>query len=171
MLQKQHVFSAIILVLAPVLARVCWSLISGTMVEIGFSKNKTITQKRLRRRLKKEPFPDRFFLTVFLREADQKRWAIRTAAIWWWVTLLITMAEVVLAICGFLLPAFFSTGLITAALATPLWLAATALAYDSFVDPVHRKDPGIDTAECGVITAGVFFGGIAYIVLNLMGLW
>lgn len=38
MLQKQHVFSAIILVLALALAGVTWSLISGTMVEIGFSK-------------------------------------------------------------------------------------------------------------------------------------
>lgn len=40
MLQKQHVFSAIILVLALALAGVTWSLISGTMVEIGFSKKK-----------------------------------------------------------------------------------------------------------------------------------
>ena len=53
MLQKQHIFSAIILVLALALAGVTWSLISGTMVEIGFSKKKTVTQKRLCRRLRK----------------------------------------------------------------------------------------------------------------------
>ena len=60
MLQKQHVFSAIILVLALALAGVTWSLISGRMVVIGFSKMKTVTQKRLRRRLRKEPFWPRF---------------------------------------------------------------------------------------------------------------
>ena len=76
MLQKQHVFSAIILVLALALAGVTWSLISGTLVEIGFSKKKMVTQKRLRRRLRKEPFWPRFSLSIFLREADQKRWAV-----------------------------------------------------------------------------------------------
>ena len=60
MLQKQHIFSAIILVLALALAGVTWSLISGTLVEIGFSKKKMVTQKRLRRRLRKEPFWPRF---------------------------------------------------------------------------------------------------------------
>ena len=112
MLQKQHIFSAIILVLALTLAGVTWSLISGTLVEIGFSKKKTVTQKRLRRRLRKEPFWPRFSLSIFLREADQKRWAVWAGAIWWWFTLLVTLAEAALAICGFLLPAFFSTGII-----------------------------------------------------------
>ena len=171
MLQKQHIFSAIILILALALAGVTWSLISGTMVEIGFSKKKTVTQKHLRRRLRKEPFWPRFSLSVFLREADQKRWAVWAGAIWWWFTLLVTLAEAALAICGFLLPAFFSTGIITAGLVAPLWLVATALAFDSFVDPAHRKDPGNGDFECGVITAGALVGGLVYIVLNLMGLW
>ena len=171
MLQKQRVYSAIILVLALALARVTWSLISGTMAEIGFSKDKTVTQKRLKRRLKKEPFPDRFFLTVFLREADQKRWAIWMNIIWWWFTLLVTVAEAALAVCGFLLPAFFTTGVITAGLVTPLWLAGTAFAFGAFVDPTQRKDPGNGDFECGVITVGVLVGGLVYIVLNLMGLW
>lgn len=96
MLQKQHIFSAIILVLALALAGVTWSLISGTLVEIGFSKKKTVTQKRLRRRLRKEPFWPRFSLSIFLREADQKRWAVWAGAIWWWFTLLVTLAEAAL---------------------------------------------------------------------------
>ena len=171
MLQKQHIFSAIILVLALASAGVTWSLISGTMVEIGFSKKKTVTQKRLRRRLRKEPFWPRFSLSLFLWEADQKRWAVWAGAIWWWFTLLVTLAEAALAVCGFLLPAFFSTGIITAGLVAPIWLAATALAFGEFVDPAHRKDPGDGDFECGVITAGALVGGLVYIVLNLMGLW
>ena len=89
----------------------------------------------------------------------------------WWFTLLVTVAEAVLAVCGFLLPAFFTTGLITAGLVTPLWLAGTAFAFDAFVDPTQRKNPGNGDFECGVITVGALVGGLVYIVMNLMGLW
>lgn len=171
MLCKQHVFSAIFLIYAPVMAWFVRGQIIDTILAIGFSPSKVLAQKRLKRHLNKESILSRLLLTPFLKEADQNRWKTRLIVLWWWLALLTTFAEIAIAICGFVCPVFFSTKLLTIVLVVPMWLFAVAMAFDSFVVPEHRKDPGISTFECGFITLGAFGGGIVYILLNLLNLW
>lgn len=171
MLCKQYVFSVIILIYAPILAWfVRWQVMELALA-IGFSRDKVLTQKRLRRHLNKEPFKNRFLLIAFLKEADQKRWEVFLGILWWWITLLNTFVEIAIALCGFVFPAFFSTKLLTIVLAVPMWLFAVVFAFDSFAVPEHRKDPGISTFECGFITLGVLGSGIVYLILNFLDLW
>ena len=171
MLYKQHVFSAIVLIYVPFLVWLVRGQIIDLALDIGFSREKSRTQKRLKRHLKKETILDRLFLMSFLKETDQNRWKIWIGILWWWFTLLIAFIETAIALCGFVFSTFFSTKLLTLVLVTPMWLFAVALAFDSFVCPSHRKDPGISTFECGFITLGVLGSGIIYLILNFLDLW
>lgn len=171
MQNSQYVLSTILLFYVPLFAWLVRSQIVALILDTGFSQKKAITQKRFKRHLKKESISTRFFLIAFLKETDQNYWKVWLGVIWWWISLAISLFEIVIALVGFIFPDIFNLRLLRITLGIPMWLFGVALAFDSFSVPTHRKDPGISTFECGAITLGALGSGIAYVILNLLNLW
>lgn len=167
----QLFFSVLLLICVPVMSYLTRMCVADTMLEIGFSKDRQISKKRIARRNDDASLLERLLLIHILKKADQKRTIIWAGILWWWIVLLSAIAELCLGLCIFFIPDLFSMKVITLGAFVPFWNFGTTLSFHMYLVPQSRKDPGISDFECGCIALGVLVGGAVFLILYSLDLW